>query len=323
MVKCFIIIFLFLASLSSAIVSHPDGEPSPLWSDRPPNAVLAKVGSCSGVVIHPNYVLSADHCGFTSVTPVIINGVTYYSTYFRSHYYRGDLVLIRIDDELENFIPIPEYDILGSEEDKDPNDQDFNVVVGGYGAIRGEAVYATYDSNVLVGYRWNTPYGTLTWGTNNIRGHNMARAYMLFDELFSTPYESALAVYDSGCGCFMYRDGLWWTIGIGKSVTDYGYDYFKHPSDPGRDYGTQNTINRVYSMSGWINSVIYGSDMNKDGSIDEEDLVLFLEDWLVVDNPDHPNILNYYHRYNSRSDLNQDGRVNLHDFAIFAKDWNN
>jgi len=198
------------------------------------------------------------------------------------------------------------------------------ITIGGLGRIRGDTIYASYDPNIIAGYEWSGTNG-MTWGTNELYSDAPDTLYIKFNELSSTPYESALAMYDSGCGAFMYHDNQWWTVGVGHSSSDIDGSFFMHPDDPNKIHTTRNVFYRTSIMNGWIKSLVYGSDINEDGFVDMVDLTLFMEGWLIRSHSDWFLQLlygdNYYRFFNHRSDLNQDGEVNLKDFVIFSRGW--
>jgi len=303
----FILLLILLSNIFSfGIVLHPEGEPNESWIDKPLDSVLAKVGSCSGVVIHPQYILTVDHFSVSYSTAIYVDNQIYYPEEIYSHENK-DIRLIKVEDaNFLDFVDIPEQDLMSEEY------LDKNVIIGGFGESRGEEVYASYDAYLLVGYSWSGSRGNLLWGTNEIDSYSPSSISVYFNELFKTPYECGLAVGDSGGGCFYYSNGQWWTIALGQSVHFYGYDYFLNPyADDPNFLGTFNSFIRIYPMRGWIESIIYKADFDKDGYVDELDLMLFSEDWLAPED----NVFNY------RADINRDGYVNFLDFAIFASEW--
>ena len=132
MKKIIVFIFLFIVSLSFPLVHHPGGEPDASWTDRPFDSVTAKAGSCSAVIIHPQYILTVSHCPVSLGTQIKANGSVYYPKKISSHPIQ-DLQLVKVDGaDFEHFSNIPEEDYLSEE-----GDLDFTLVLGGYGKIRG------------------------------------------------------------------------------------------------------------------------------------------------------------------------------------------
>jgi hypothetical protein len=310
--KLIIVLFLILNSFTFGLVLHPDGEPNESWINKPPNSVVAKVGNCSGVVIHPQHILTVGHCPVSYSTPLNVNGIIYYPEKIYSHIVQDFFVIKVIDANFTDFAAIPEYEIM------EEGNLDWEIIIGGYGKTRGEEIYAYYDPNLLVGYSWGNNYGELKWGTNEIIVFNKISLYIYFDQVFDTPYECSISTYDSGCGGFVFRDGRWWTVGIGRSVSDYNVSFFLPINEEDPLYmGSRSNFIRTYCMAGWIESIIYNADMNRDEVVDVDDLMMFCEDWLIGEDS-----LNFvYIFFNSRSDLNRDGHVNFIDFSIFASQW--
>ena len=312
MKKNLIIICFLLTIFSFGLVLHPEGDIPALSLDHPPDSVMAHVGSSSGVVIHPQYILTAKHINVYLNTIIYVDGEIYYPEIIYNNIW-NDITLIKVQDaNFVNFVSIAQTDY-------EENDI---MVLGGFGLSRGNTIYADYDPNLVVGYEWGSSSGILLWGTNRIYKSNLYYLYIDFDDPYDTICEAGTALYDSGCGGFCFVDNQWWTVGIGTSVTDYGYDYFLPYSFPDPYFSkTRDRFVRICNLRGWIESIIYNADMNKDENIDIEDLVLFVGDWLIESPESYP--FNYYEMHHSRSDLNRDGKVNLIDFAIFAEEWRN
>jgi len=188
---------LFVSCIAYPLVLHPNGEPDSQWQDRPPDAVAAKIGSCSGTVIDSQYVITVSHCTIDLNTPIQVAGQIYYPETIYTHPSQ-DIRLIKVfGANFSEYVPIIE-EAMAFEEDP-------LMVVAGWGRTRGSQVYATSDPNILVGYKWSGDAGQLKWGTTKIDGYSLAGIYTRFKELGntqSTPYECAMALYDSGCGMY-------------------------------------------------------------------------------------------------------------------------
>lgn len=304
----FIAVLMIVVALSNgayALILHPDGEPPLSWTDRPLDAVAAKVGSCSATVIHPQYVITVSHFNISLTTPITVAGKVYYPEAIYTHPTR-DLRLIKVlNAHFEEFALV--------DETEPALNTSLVTVVGGWGKRRGETVFANSNQSLPVGYTWGNYYGGLKWGTSKIDGYSTAGIYTKFEELNDpngTPYECALATYDSGCGMYSNTGREWQLIGIGCTVIDEGYVFFKSPMNPNTPYGTINAFLRVAPFMGWIRSVIYGADIHQDGRIDSADLEQFCSEWLSRNE-----------NYQYRSDLNRDGIVDMADFSQLARQW--
>lgn len=296
---------LFVSVAAYPLVLHPDGEPLAIWQDRPSDAVAARIGSCSGTVVDPQYVITVSHCAVSMSTPIQVAGRTYYPEAIYTHPSQ-DIRLIKVfGANFTEYVPISK--------EASPFEGDPVMVIAGWGRTRGHQVYATSDPNIPVGYAWSVNYGQLKWGTARIDSYSQSGMYTKFkglDNPKSTPYECAMALYDSGCGMYRKVDGQWFLVAIGRKVIDEGFDFYRDRVSGAPDYGTLNIYLQVRPFLGWINSILYGADINEDGKVDYLDLEELTYEWLYRDST-----------YNFRADLNRDGIVNLADASILASSW--
>lgn len=304
--RVFLITLLLGSTIAFSLVLHPDGEPDETWQDRPSDAVAARIGACSGTVIHSQYILTVAHFSMTLETSIEVNGEIYYPEEIHTHPIQ-DIRLIKVADaDFQSFAALPDDSL-------DLTDENTVTVINGWGKSRGNKVYAVTEPNAIVGYEWSASHGTLKWGTSKILNHNEKSIYTRFESNHhekGTPHECALATYDSGCGMFLRQNDTWIFAAIGRKVTDPGYGFFRNPFDANEDYGTLNTFLQTQPFHGWIKSIIYGPDITEDGHVNMADLIQFHTEWLCQDD-----------NYNYRADLNRDGIVNGLDFALLASKW--
>ena len=94
------------AGVAEAIVLHPDAEPDmQSWTDRPHIDVLARWGiNASCVVIAPNYIITVQHQGGGTHTPVVVAGNTYSIAEIWNHS-DADLRIARLDNaDLQQYV---------------------------------------------------------------------------------------------------------------------------------------------------------------------------------------------------------------------------
>ena len=301
------LLILGLAGCTFGLVLHPNGEPPQTWTGHPSEAVAAAVGPCSGTVIHPHYVITASHFSVGLSTPIMVAGQVYYPEAIYTHPTR-DLRLIKVLGGNFN-----EYAAVQDVKLDWENYETINTVIGGWGKRRGSTVFSDSNQYLPVGYLWGSNHGNLRWGTSKLSGYSTAGIYTKFKKISDpngTPYECALATYDSGCGMYYQSGEDWQLIGIGRKVVDQGYSYYCDPTNADELYGTLNIYLRIEPFVGWIESILYGADITKDGWINSADLGHFYDEWLSSDS------IYYY-----RSDFNRDGRVDLADFTQIASQW--
>ena len=301
----FLILTLF--NLAFGLILHPNGEPPQEWTDHPSDAITATVGFCSGTVIHPHYVITAAHCNVGMSTPITVDEQVYFPNAIYTHPTR-DVSLVKVlDAHFTEFAVVHEIE-------PELEDKSLEIVIGGWGKRRGNTVFAETDQYMPVGYTWGNHSGRLKWGTSKLYGYSTAGIYTKFEMVNDpngTPYECALATYDSGCGMYSQTDENWQLIGIGRKTGDTGYAYYRNPIEPSESYGTLNVFLRIDPYVGWIHSIIYGADINNDGWINTGDMEQFYDEWLSSEP------IYFY-----RSDLNRDGVVDLADITQIASQWN-
>ena len=121
----FILFLILISNICFGIILHPEGEPNEFWTDKPVDSVAAKVGCCSGIVIHPQYVLTVSHFSVSFSTSIYIDNQVYYPEEIYTHKYQ-DVRLIKIAGaNFLDFTPIPEQEVL----DEEYSNKD--VVLGG------------------------------------------------------------------------------------------------------------------------------------------------------------------------------------------------
>lgn len=200
----FFILFFILFNISWGLVLIPGHEPDASWTDRPVDEIAARVGVCSGVVIHPKYVLTAKHVDVKPGTLIKIqNSDGSFKVYVAEKVFvhvdqnnpnnSQDLAIVKVRNaNFKYYAKIYDYIIpVGTE-----------TVHGGWGCRIGHPIYDSYeislsyylypqppnyyegDPNRLFGwdiyddpgYDWERiteskgtlRYGQLLWGTNRV-----------------------------------------------------------------------------------------------------------------------------------------------------------
>lgn len=297
MLKYFLL-FLFLNSITYALVLHEGHEPD--YEPHFVNYVYRWGNSGSCVAISPNFFITVRHSGGNHST-VITNGINTFS--IKNIYYFGDYD-IRL---IEVYETIPEYAYLLPPE---YFPQEAYVFVCGYGCGRGTPLISY---GVVYGYHWDCSVGNTIkrWGTNIVESISN-NAY--YTSTFSVPeaedftdFECSLANYDSGCGIFKLIDGKYYVLGLGKAVTYNGYVIFRASGDPNIPVNTRSYFMNLKDFSEWIFSKVHQEcDFNRDFQVDILDLLILNQYWLSTED---------------KYDLNGDGAVNLIDFSLWRKCW--
>ncbi len=326
LIHCVFSIWVSLVGSASGIVLHTgSGEP---W-DRPDDVVVVRWSSnASAVAIGPSWLLTTRHQN-TSPATVSIDDTTYYCVYHEN--WNGgpngnaDIRLVKLlddtgeDAQLSNFAQI--Y--------TDTNEAGQYIVMGGYGKGRGAELITR---ETLYGYEWDGSGNTiLRWASNAVSGTGTTSSGYIsnlitadFDgpgERGSTPYEGAVAEYDSGGGWFIEIDSIWKVAGLSRGVEHYGESWFRNKDKPWKLDPDYLDAVRVSSYADWIAqktadpvcALAISGDVNNDCKINMRDLADFLAQWLRNDCGDVSNC--------EGADLEPDGDVDLVDFAILTGNW--
>ncbi len=278
---------LFIAAVSVCLLSgpafgvvlHPSQGELPI-SEHPLDSVIGRwipgsssYGYASCVAVHPDYILTTRHQGYSSGTTVQFDinrdgNLTTDETFMvvsALHPGSADLTLCKIQHldgtpaNLVNYVSL--YDSW--------YENGKNYVLGGYGKVAGDLFPN--------GYFWSgTTNDTLTWGTNivNSTGTTTAGAYtsnVLVSDFDSaskgTSHEAAIAEWDSGGGWFINVDGEWQLAGLNAYVSTLDKSIYL-PAD-------QNQAIRVSSYVDWIiSSATISGDADLDWDVDNDDLTL-------------------------------------------------
>ena len=255
---------LLLGQQASGIVLHPDGEMPATNAYRPSDGVIVNVCGkdswwSTGIVIAPNYILTAAHTGLLAQAPpcdrVWLDANTCYfvdDIAFLGEGEGGDLLVARI---------------VGTGDVNDPNRPRANLtdyvghlyeypdelnawsVLGGRGYPRGSTL--TTDGTPY-GYTWATQSHHTRWAANRVDnaltevsgGPGFGATYDWFPytaltadfdgiaEGDSVTYEGCPALLDSGGGLFI-KDGLNWSL---AATLAYGEredeSWFRNGDDP-------------------------------------------------------------------------------------------
>lgn len=311
------------AGVAEAIVLHPDAEPDmQSWTDRPHIDVLARWGiNASCVVIAPNYIITVQHQGGGTHTPVVVAGNTYSIAEIWNHS-DADLRIARLDNaDLQQYVGLCG---LRDEPGRD-------IAMAGFGDGRE---YELKTDDITYGYSWdNSSNTTLRWGTNRIEatedqselGDWISDVVLAdFDEpCYAEPndYECALADHDSGGGWFVKIDGQWKLAGLSRTVEHGEESWFRDKEDP--NYVDPDYFDgvRVSSYVNWIAEIVpldcraeKNGDTNADCLVNIEDLAAIGNNWLREDcGAENENCFG--------ADFEPDGDVDIADMAVLVQEW--
>ena len=257
---------------------------------------LSSAGGSTGVLISPYHVVTAGHAAGLNATFTVTteNGNITASVKSVTKHPNADLAIISLATPI---FGVEYYDL-----------NDNSTELGNQCIIVGYGV-----GGIGIPDSINYPKGVKRAGQNTIDSTVLSYLFYDFDQLATQEpeitVEGMIADGDSGGATFIVENGKLVLTGIHLGIFGGG--------EVSPQYGDRGYDIRISKYDDWIESIIYGADINKDGDIDTEDLFLFSNDWLIGENEEYP----IYNRYNLRADLNQDGYVNFIDFSIFAKEW--
>ena len=318
------VIFLYVLIItgsSSAVILHPDGEPSDLSEmDIPCTSVVGRWGSnASCVAIARNLVITTIHQdGYDEekLRTVVIGGMYYSCSEVWTTTSNYDTRIVKLNHaNLSDYIGIH----------TSTNESGKQMRQGGFGKSRG--------AELGYGYTWNSESNTtLRFCSNVVDGVYSGDSRILyadFDELGydnATEYEGIAAEYDSGSGWFIKSNNEWKLAGLTFSVTSHTEDdqsWFNAPDTTLRDPDYMFCW-RVSKFASWVNSVIESesdcpyveTDLNDDCVIDLYDLIEFAEQWAQQS-------CGVTNNYCEGADINHDTDVDLVDFSKIAEDWLN
>ncbi|MCD6364799.1 MAG: PEP-CTERM sorting domain-containing protein [Planctomycetes bacterium] len=334
-------VILMIAVSAPALILHPGDTSGP--ADRPDDAVVGQwTGNASFVVIAPNWIISTQH-QLTTPSTVEIAG-TLYSLTYRNEWIGGpnatpsapgsaDVQLVRLekrfpsDSFASRYTPICEG-ILPAET---------QVVLGGYGRVRGETLTITPPGGetVIYGYAWGVRNNEqLTWGTNRTAGYGSSGGdYPTivvtsdFDDPESedaTAHEAAAAEFDSGAGWFVKQDSQWLLAGVirgaerhGEGWPGGGESWFRDSETGEEDPDYNDAVgvgHPVYYT--WISNILAETgipgDTDHNTTVDATDLSTLGFHW----SPSGTN------RTWEEGDFDGDHDVDASDLAALGMNWN-
>ena len=337
-----ILILLFVINTQSiAVILHPASEPDTDFSniDIPdPNAIGRWGTNASCVAIAGNLVITTVHQeGKDSngnprpyvLRPVQIAGITYTPDQFWTSTLDDDIRIVKLRHaNLSSYVePYHNSDEAGKE-----------IVIGGFGKPRGDTLST---SSTPYGYKWGGGSNTtLRFCTNRIDSVDPAYNEVVadFDDLpqnmsqsqrnfhYPTTFEGTVAHFDSGCGWFI-KDGIWkiagltWGVNIHQPIQDQCESWFRNSTTLNLAPDSLYAL-RISDFFSWINSTISSqancpyveTDLNDDCVINEQDLLIFSNQWNRHD-------CSAANNYCQGADIDKNNNVGLSDFAKIAADW--
>ncbi|MBN2211008.1 MAG: hypothetical protein JW709_06390 [Sedimentisphaerales bacterium] len=311
----------------TGIVMHPESSPIPS-AQRPVDGVMGRWGSnASCVAISPNYIITTRHQGGGVGTIVRFNGESFRVAAIMNEPTTDGAADLRVclitrpDGTPANR---SDYAVLYS---GDPTG--LPIVVGGFGWVRGEAVY---NSEIGWGYKWLSA-SNLNWGANTIddtqddvvaAAGSFTSDTALFDfdpyNVILRPFECAVATGDSGGGWFIEDGGEWKLTSLSAYVQFSSASYY---DVIGTSYGEWHWGIRLQSYLSWITPLLIeppcanvsAADITHDCQVTIEDMAVLSRYWLEG--------CNLSNAFCEGGDVAADGMINLEDFAIMAGDWLN
>jgi len=332
-----------LSGTALAIVLHPgECEPNLVeWTDRPHDDVVGRWGNnASCVAVSPNCVITTRHQGGGVGTAVRIAGLLYRVEEVWNYpdntdpndddYGAVDLRIAKLTAaRLKNYVDL----YTG----KDADLLDADIVIGGYGLARGAQLKT---SGMTYGYAWQdaSRYGNqyLRWCTNRIDAtpnnvaapnnngrmdNNQDCVVADFDNPWTTTYEGAVAVFDSGCGWFIKADEQWRLAGLAWGVehAENSQTWFRSRDDPNVLDPDEMYALRTNSYADWVHSTLDTicsdpprADINGDCSVNFADVQRLAAKWLSKG-------CRQSNLFCDGSDINGDGNVDLEDLAEIAR----
>jgi len=321
-VSRYCILILLISSVCFGVVWHPDsGEPNlATWTDRPKGAVVGKwckynssnpsnpIFNASCVAVSPNAIVTTRHQGGIVLSNVWFGGIEYTVEQIINAPGSADLRLCRVKRTSPGATYL-EYAPLYTLKDERNKD----IIIGGFGKDRG--------SDVDGGYNWANNHEVQRWGTNKILDSDYyyenkypVSSYISdviiskFDPLGTTPYESAVAMYDSGGGWFIKENGQWKISALSAYVQTIGTSNYA-PAD--RQMGV-----RISSYANWISQNIperMDADYSGDYSVGLLDFSILSQYWQRTDCETNNNC--------DGIDFEPDGDIDIEDLIFLINNW--
>ena len=279
------------------------------------------------MAVSSNCVVTTRHQGGDTSVPVMIAGREYEIDQIWNHP-TADLRVVKLKNaNLSDFVELF----------TDSNEINREIVIAGYGKMRGE-VLENYGT--VYGYRWTT-YSTSTvrMGTNKVKDYDYDIPtlsyisdviYADFDGLGegdSTTYEATQVSLDSGGGWFIKSEGQWKLAGLclrtqvhyaegHEDDPAYRESWFRNRSNPGQLLPDYLDAARISCYHEWITRTIpevTDGDFNGDDYVDFTDFAVLAGFWMDTDchGPD----------WCLGVDYEPDGDVDWDDLAFFVDNW--
>ena len=282
---------LLAAGPAAGIVLHADsdapaGTPNAAVVGRwCSNASAVAIGRSGWAVT--NYIITTRHQGQNS-TSVWFGGTEYQIVETWNHP-TADLRVVRIQtlDGQEAYLPNFVQWYTGTDE-TDPTVS--NCVIGGFGKGRGSELRTA--SNKLYGYTWSGANNqTQRWGSNNIEWSGTKSDGTYTSDVIKADFDgpaskdAAVALYDSGGGWFIQKNGVWYVAGLTRGVDPghaTGESWF---ADPVTGQPRPDVIDavRVSSYASWIDGKLpewsIPGDYNHDGYVDQTDYLTWANNY--------------------------------------------